>query len=366
MAVLLDIFIPESVYDHDYPIYVPEELFHRLEKIDAERRRHGGSGLIKRIKYIPSARRYLFYETAALSNEERDVYRNLVNSRDGELRPLLQGIDEQSRIHVLDAMLAYQYYKLMASDEDNADKRLKEYKDKILLERLWLPREKAKPVFIPEVPSPKEVSPPSSVNFGYVVEKGNKPFTSLGATVFRKESVGLNALEYNDLVALDANFGLRLGSEDVFLDKFDFIRIRDFKTFYIPEAKETPFSWRVRAGTDRYNIDNSVFYDYVLDGGAGMVRKAENLGIYYAFFNASVHSRFEQQRLGPSIGLILGGKGPLKVQFDYGEEYGLEHYGWSPVLQTKIQYQINKEKAIQLTYEKNDRERIAINYIIYW
>ncbi len=79
-----------------------------------------------------------------------------------------------------------------------------------------------------------------------------------------------------------------------------------------------------------------------------------------------MHSHFEQQRVGPSAGFIIGGKGPLKLQFDNGEEYGLGHSGWSPVLSAKIQYQINKEKAIQLLYEKNDRERVELSYILYW
>lgn len=368
MAVLLSVIIDEQVYDHYYPVYVPEELFHRLDKIDMQRRLHSKPGLIKSIKYIPSARRYLFYETAALSKEEHTVYRNIVNSRDKDFRPLLQGINEQSRIRVLDALLAYQYYKLMASNEGKADKRLKEYKDKILLERLSLPIEKVKPVKIPEVPSPRDVSPPSSISLGYVVEKGNKPFTLLGATVFRKESVGFNALEYNELVALDVNLGIRPEDGDVFVDKFDFIRMRDFKTFYIPEANENQFSWRVRVGGDRYDIKDKVSYDYVLDGGAGLVRKAGNVGIYYGFLNASVHSIFQRERIGPSAGFILGGHGPLKLQLDYGLEFGLKNFVCFPVLQSKIQYQINKDNAIQLSYEyeKDRRKRFSINYIYYW
>ena len=56
--------------------------------------------------------------------------------------------------------------------------------------------------------------------------------------------------------------------------------MRDFKTSYIQEANENPFSWRIRAGVDRYDIKDNVSYDYVLDGGAGLVRKAGQGGLH--------------------------------------------------------------------------------------
>jgi hypothetical protein len=366
IAILLDIFIKESVYNHDYPIYVPEELFHRLEDIDSKRQLHGEQKLIKKIKYIPSARRHLFYETHALSKEELKVYSKIVSRHKEDFRLKLKEVNEKSRIKVLDALLAYQYYKLMASDEGKEDRNLKEYKDKILRERIMLPSEKEEPVPIPEVPSPKEVSPPSSFNISYVTGKGHKPFTMLGATVFRKESVGLNALEYNELVALDMDIGFTPEHPNVFVDKFDFIRIKDFKTFYIKEAQESPFSWRLRSGMDRYDIDNSISYDFLLDGGGGLVRKAGNVGIYYGFLNTSLHTRSPYYRAGPSTGFVIGGLGPVKAQLNYGLEFDLRNFDYMPTLESKVQYQINPKNAIQLVYEKNDRERLTLNYIYYW
>ena len=125
MVILLDTFIKEDVYNFDYPIYVPEELFHRLQQIDAKRRENKEVELIKNIRYIPSARRYLFYEIKRLSAEERRAYLNITNSHNDDFSPLLKKLDIASRINVLNALLAYQYYKLMASDEEKPDQRLK-------------------------------------------------------------------------------------------------------------------------------------------------------------------------------------------------------------------------------------------------
>ncbi|MCF7870362.1 MAG: DUF4105 domain-containing protein, partial [Candidatus Omnitrophica bacterium] len=143
IAALLDIFIKEDVYNFNYPIYVPEELFHRLQQIDAKRRENKEKKLIKNIRYIPSARRYLFYETKRLNSEERRVYLNITNSHNENFAPFLKELDIDSRINVLNALLAYQYYKLMASYKE--DQSLEEYKNKILLERLRLPIRKESP-----------------------------------------------------------------------------------------------------------------------------------------------------------------------------------------------------------------------------
>ncbi|MBU1924896.1 MAG: hypothetical protein KKB82_03115, partial [Candidatus Omnitrophica bacterium] len=363
VAVLLDTFIKEDVYNFNYPIYVPEELFHRLQQIDAKRRENKEAELIKNIRYIPSARRYLFYETKRLSSEERRAYLNITNNHSEDFVSLLKELDIASRINVLNALLAYQYYKLMASYEEN--QRLKEYKDKILLERLRLPIKKEIPLNIPEIPSPANVSPPSTFNIGFVNMEGSDPFSTVGVTVFRKESVGMNALEYSECVALDLNVGIAFDSEKIFVDNVNFLEIKDFRTFYLKEAKENPLSWKVRAGIDRYNIDDNASYDYVLDGGIGMAKKANNIGVFYGFMSASLHSLDQQYRAGPSLGFVTGSEF-VKLQMDYGLEFGLEDYGYIETVQTKLQYQINKQHALQVSFKKNSQKRLTVSYFFYW
>lgn len=363
MAALLDTFIKEDVYNFNYPVYVPEYLFHRLQQIDAKRRENKETELIKNIRYIPSARRYLFYEIERLSSEERRAYLNITDSHNEDFIPFLKELDNDSCINVLNALLAYQYYKLMASYKE--DQRLKEYKDKILLERLRLPIRKEIPLNIPEIPSPANVSPPSTFNIGFVNMEGSDPFSTLGVAVFRKESVGMNALEYSECVALDLNVGIAFDSEEIFVDTVNFLKMSDFRTFYVKEAKENPLSWKVRAGIDRYNIDDNASYDYVLDGGIGLAKKADNIGIFYGFINASLHSLDQQYRTGPSLGFVTGSDF-VKFQMDYGLEFGLEDYGYVETVQAKLQYQINKQHAIQISFEKNSRERLSVSYFFYW
>ncbi|MDD4295134.1 MAG: DUF4105 domain-containing protein [Candidatus Omnitrophica bacterium] len=365
VAVVLDMFIEEDLYNFNYPIYIPEELFHRLRDIDRERREKGEKNLIKKIKFIPSAQRYLFYEIARLNDNERKVYENIMKNQDVDFSIYLKELSSESSINVLNVLLAYQYYRIMASNDDPSQEALKRYKDKVLLERLRLPAKKDVPLDIPEISSPDKTSSPSSINIGFIVEDDGDAFGTLGATVFRKESVGLNVLEYSELVALDLNLGFLNGSDNVFLNSFDFIKIRDFKTLCIKEANENPFSWSFEAGVNRYDINDDNVYDYSMEGGVGLVNKVKGYGICYGFLNVSSHSIDQQYRMGPSAGFVIG-QDRLKLQIDYSLDFGLEYYGYDEITKAKVQYQINKNNAIQLHFENNNGKRSGITYFIYW
>lgn len=81
--------------------------------------------------------------------------------------------------------------------------------------------------------------------------------------------------------------------------------------------------------------------------------------------NTSLHSLDQQYRAGPSMGLIVG-RDVLKFETDLGLEFGLEHYGYIETVQSKLQYQINKQHAIQISFKKDTRSRLTLSYLFYW
>ena len=97
----------------------------------------------------------------------------------------------------------------------------------------------------------------------------------------------------------------------------------------------------------------------------GLVKQAGKLGILYEFINVSSHSLDQQYRAGPSVGFVAG-RSLLKLQMDYGLEFGLEDYGYIETAQAKLQYQVNKQHAVQLSFEKNTRRRLTASYFFYW
>jgi hypothetical protein len=103
----------------------------------------------------------------------------------------------------------------------------------------------------------------------------------------------------------------------------------------------------------------------VLDGGIGLVKKADNIGVFYGFMNASWHSLDQQYRAGPSLGFVTGSDF-VKFQMDYGLEFGLEDYDYIETVRTKLQYQINKQHALQISFEKNSRKRLTVSYFFFW
>ena len=102
-----------------------------------------------------------------------------------------------------------------------------------------------------------------------------------------------------------------------------------------------------------------------MDGGVGLVNKIDDYGIYYGFMNTSSHSMDQQYRAGPLAGFVIGNDS-LKFQVDCGLDFGLEYYGYTEILEGKIQYQIDRENAVQIYFEKKDQTRWGLSYIFYW
>lgn len=361
VAVLLDIFIPENVYPINYPVYLPEELIHRLQHLDKKRRLNGEVGLIETVTFIPSARRELYYKIHQLTEDEKIAY-DYVRKDLGNSFSSLDKLNTESQIRILNALLSYRYYILISKEESASNYKLIEFKNRILLKRLQLPVQQYEHPDIKEIPSPLQISPPSAFSFGVLKADRKKLFYTFGLSVYRKESVGLNALEFNELVALNLNLGVKDESNKLFIDSFDLLRVRDFKTIFIKNENERPFSWRFRAGVDRISSQN---YDGVLDGGIGFVNKPSSFGIVYGFINLSLHTQKHHFRAGPLIGAVFGND-KIKFQTDGGFNYIIKSSSWKRLLKTKLQYQFNKEIALQLIYEKLSRERSGITVIYYW
>lgn len=369
IAVLLDLCLAEDVYDIAYPIYIPETLCHRLDDIDRKRQEDGKKRLIRNVKYIPSARRYLYSRINGLSEREVEAYKRLVRDDGLPFDSSFEDLDAGQRIRVLDALLAYQYYRLIVrGSEDSTGIGSIAFEDRIRLERLRLPPRQQDPFDIPQLGAPTDVSPPSSFEVSIVIEENRDPFPRFGLSVFNKESVGLNSLEYSEFVALALSIGVTPDTGSVFVDSFEFLRLTDFRLFNIEEAGELPFSWRLRAAVDRDWTGRDESYDAEIDGGIGLVQEFHGIsGICYAFLNGSLHSSAPHARMNPSLGVVLGSD-DVKVQFDYGWEWDFEHFKADAMLSTKIHYQLCREYAIQVSYEDGplERDRVTASLVHYW
>jgi len=176
LAELVDLVLDEDLLRNSHPWYVPEDLFHSLKAIDQARRQRGGPHLIESVRYIPSSQRKLYHQLQWLSPQERETLNAIVQTGADTLSSHLEKLAPDQQISVLDGLLAYQQYRLIA--ERNDPKRAdQEMKDRILRARLKMPPRPVDEPEIPELRSPADGSRPMELGIG-VARQFNGTFSS--------------------------------------------------------------------------------------------------------------------------------------------------------------------------------------------
>jgi hypothetical protein len=120
-----------------------------------------------------------------------------------------------------------------------------------LLARLQLPARSMPSIKISEWPSPAEGSPPMEFGFNIANESNKDVFLRLNWSPFKKELIGLNSREGDELVVFDLTVGIFEDEHKFFLDQLDFIRVINLNTLSIQLEDENQWSWKLRVGADR-------------------------------------------------------------------------------------------------------------------
>lgn len=260
LAELVDLVIKEGLLTHLRFWYVPVELFYRLNDIDKERMKLSEGKLIESISFIPSAQRKLYHQLKLLKPEELDTFNTIVQEGIETLPKHLSKLEMERQIFVLDSLLAYQQYRLVARDPE-ANRERRKFKDQILLARLQLPIHPKPYLKIHELPSPAEGSRPMVFGIGMGSEGDNKNYLRLNWSPFKQEMIGKNSLEGDELVVFDFALGLFEGKNKAFLDKFEVLRILNLNTLSVKIMGESQWSWQLRAALNRIKDDEKNLYD---------------------------------------------------------------------------------------------------------
>ncbi len=338
LAELLDLVIDEKLLNKVLLWYAPVELFHRLKYID----KNNGKQLIKSVRFIPSNQRKLYHKLKLLTTEELAAFNTIIRKDNYDLNHF--SVDK--KILILDSLLAYYQYKFIGDQQIQ-----QELKRQILLARLQLPVRPIAPVKIPELPSPANGSLPIEFGFNFINSTSN--FLRLNWSPFKKELIGSNSLEGDELVILD--FAVNIYEDNLFLDTVDLIRVMNINTRPIQIEGENKLSWKLRLGVDR--IKNK--YDGVASFGVGYARQWNQNIIGYGMVDFAAHTLSPLIRLRPHLGLRLD-FGKTKTWLYIGTESGSNHTEWGG----KMQYQFNKQYAFYTTFSNEEYTSVGLKW--YW
>lgn len=365
LGELLDLVLPEDLLGKRRRFwYVPVELFHRLQDMDRIRWASGRDRLIRSVRFIPSSQRSLFHQLEMLTPEELGVLNTILREGGPSLSAHLERLDKERQIMILDGLLAYQQYRLIA-EEPTPDPQRKKFKDQILLQRLQLPSRPKAVIRIPELPSPADGSRPLEWGLRLAVTAGGESFLRLNWSPFKQEVVGQNSLEGDELIVFDLAIGLFEDEQNIFVDQFDLIRILNLNTLTVPVADESPWSWQVRLGMDRHKEDDADRYDGVASFGVGRAHKWNETLTLYGMVDLAGHSLFPNIRLRPHLGM----------RWDFGRLRAWLYFGWqtssyegdiSDVWGGKVQYSLGNRSSVHTEFSSEKAARASVGWNWYW
>lgn len=364
LAELIDLVIQEKFINREGLWYLPVSMFHRLKQIHDLRINRQEQGLIETVKYVPSAQRKLYGQMKDLSALEVEIIIAVLDDGVSSLSNHLKVLSNNQKINILDALLAYQQFRITSIGEEAADVFEREKKI-ILLERLALSARAHKKIIIDELDSPADGSRPMESSFSYAVDKDGDSYMRFSLSPFKKETVGQNSLESDELVVFDMVLGVLENGKKVVLDQFDLIRILNLNLEALPFEQEDQWSWKLRIGSNRVGSNGNYDYDGVFSFGVGSAKKFNSRLTGYFLIDSSAHTIKPYARLRPHTGLSLD-FGKYKAHVYAGVENDNYKFEMKEIWGGQMQYQMTGRSALKVEVSNERVARYAISFNYYW
>ncbi|AHF01860.1 hypothetical protein THIAE_08915 [Thiomicrospira aerophila AL3] len=196
--------------------YAPVELFNRIDDLNKLK----NYDYIQNITFVPSYQSQLHTKLSDLDHDEVKAFNYFVKNENFDYDYL----NEDQRIKVLNALIVYYEFKDVAL-MNFEDRKYKNLKRKVMLERFLLKPKATDIDKIDALPSPSESSPPMRIAIGGAYDATSSDgFFKLEWSPFHYDSIGLNSLNGGKLVVL--NTSININSNNLEIDRLDFIDIR--------------------------------------------------------------------------------------------------------------------------------------------
>ena len=365
LAELVDLVVDDLIIEGTRLWYLPVQLFHRLNAIDASRQHSGNGNLVEAVRFIPSSKRTLAHRMQLLTKQEIKAMNAILRDGPSSLDTRLKGFSNERKTVILDSLLAFYKYRFM-SRKPTDESALQHLKRKALLARLQLPAQPRLTPEIPVLPSPADGSHPMA--FGVGVASGTvhaDPFLRLTWSLFKLERVGRNSMGGGELVLLDVAAGLLESQREIFLDQLDLIRVSSLNTLPVPLAGENPLSWQLRVGAVRVENRRKPVYDSAASFGIGYAKSWQPRIIGYAMADLAVHTLSPHVRLRPHLGLSSHLAG-LRTWAYVGTESVGYRGDFRTVWGGKLEVSLTKRFALHAEFSNERATRWALGLNTNW
>ncbi len=306
--------------------YAPIDTFYRLDN----------ANLTYKVIYHPSLEKIVKNRYYRLSKKNQKIIKKFIKDKNSSIEIL------SNNTKLYDYILDYYNYLMENMDKNDKDyKELSKRKNKLLLQRIKLPKSKESNIILKE----KDItysSYPSYLSLSF-----NKNSVYLNYSPYSNEDISLNLLNGDIFKVLDIE--LKISKRSLKLYRIDYVNIRkltdsfDLKKFY-----ET-YSWRLLVSTSK---DNNRFNTY-LDAGIGYSWKIFNNTKLFSFVNLYVDTN-KKIKLYPSLGLYFDFD-KLKTSINiYKKSHEKIKYN------VNMQYNFNNKEALYLKITKDNKIKTYI------
>ncbi len=354
--------------------FTPVELFHRLEDARHER----SMPLVQSVRFVPSSQRVMQRQFALLQPNERAVAHRVIEEGVGTLHQHLAQVDADSRTGVLDALLAYFQYRVVAQmPHPSVD--LREQKDALLRARLQLAVADA-PVAAPiEVISPAKGSAPMLLGAGIGGERERNGRSvgvvgSLRWAAYSNDVLGRHGIENGELVVMDTSVDIQRGANvqrgaSAVLDKVDVIRVRRLNVSSDSKLDDSALSWHVRVGAERRVLDRAseraqtyAFGHFGAGSAAVLLGSAAQAPLQvtgWAMVDGVIRSGGGWAAAQPNVGL-LARRGPWSVQAQGSRRYEFKSKQWQSHWLFEANYMLNPHRSIRVETRRDGAVRAML------
>jgi hypothetical protein len=364
IAELLELVTGNTLTPARQPWYLPLSVFQGLSGIEQ-------SKYIKRVTFLPSSQRKLYWNFNQLSDSEARAV-NVVLGTAGKLKmSVFDKFPANKKTKMLNVMLEYYQYKLVDKDKGEDElKFLKERKNALLRYRLKLPIENKSPAELSSITpleSPANGAKPRLFRVGIATNNTLGEFLQIGlaGVHFDVLTNSRGSLKNATLTVMDLNVGVNKNNH-VFIDRLDIVNIQKIGLNDTRLIGEKNLSWRVGLGFERTDLNCQSCTNFYLKGGIGKAYKFKDPFILYGFLDAKYIAENNALEIAPSVGVISTLNQHLKLTLQLTDKINVDTGDEDESFKLDTRYSFSKNNTLRLSYEKFRGEEFRLSFYHHW
>lgn len=366
MAELLELVIEQPLLPRGMPWSLPAPVFNRLASLERD-----GVPLVRKVRLIPSRLNSFYAKYSTLTSAQKLLAGELVAGTTGFGNPPYSGLPEPERISIIDTLLDYYEFRIVAEEKKTDSKKMKQ---KFLIERAGLASQV--PSAIGDLRHTSDISPPHEGPLPGMIRLGLLQNSHLGAGMelrFRPA--------YYDFLQLDAghiansnltmlDFRTVYANDRLTLRSLDLVNIETLNVSRTPLPGDGGLAWKVKFGFENQNLSckDCMIFNFI--GGIGKATPIANIVTGYGMIDLTAQTKYlDSGTIGAAARIGVAGS-PVewwKSNLTMGQRvYTNGYLSNRRVIRWENRFGSHRDWDIRISYEDQIARELQAAFSTYW